>query len=339
MGAREVSDTQAGAIIAIVAVAAIATFAEPISAQEPPDAGSLTEAQRSELGQLFARAKKAWEAENYLEAIVALEAAYVIFPEPNILHRIGEAHENVGDLASASTFYRRYVEAAPQAKDAGLVRKRVEDIERRIADLQAQRASEQPEQSALLLDTNPEGAIVRLDDKQVPGRTPVRVELDPGTHRVELRRDGFHPVVRNIEIDAGETISLVYQLDEIAAQDGPKRSAWPWVVGGVGVASLGASVGFLMGFRAADQQVTTWDDERDAAHALGSDVLERPDDYDATVRRSVVFRNLGIGAAGVGVLGVATGVVWLIARGGKKQERQQPGVVVGPAATGVALRW
>lgn len=300
-------------------------------AQQSPDPSTLDEAQREELGRLFTRAQTAYEAQNYLEAIEALRAAHDIFGEPNILYRIGDAYENLGDLDRAAQYYREYVEAAPNASDAGLVRRRIADLERRSKELAAQLEPTKPERAALLLDTNPAGANVRLDDRAVDGATPVRVELAPGNHRVELQRDGFDSVVRDIRIDAGETISLVYQLSEKQAPPPPRRSPWPWVLAGAGIASAGTSVGFLLGAQAANNRVSQWDTERVQAYQAGNDVPARPDGYDRDTRNAVVFRNVGFVAAGVGAAALITGGLWLILRKHPKQN-----VAVGLTPTGIS---
>lgn len=308
MVGQEVTRLLVVATLILVPVVASAQAAEP---------AALNAAQRAELGELFKRAQRAYEAKNYLEAIGALRAAHAIFGEPNILYRIGDAYENLGDLANAAEYYRQYVAAAPQATDAGLVQRRIDDLERRAAALEEKLTQTTPERAALLLDSNPAGAMVRLDDRAIDGVTPVRVEVAPGMHRVELQRDGFVSVVREIRIEPDETISLVYQLERIetAPPVAVRPSPWPWIVGGAGVASLGASAGLLLGFRAADSRVAAWDQERLAAHDDGTQVLARPEGYDASVRNRVIFRNGAIIAGGVGVLAVAGATLWLLLRG------------------------
>lgn len=306
-------------------------------AQTSPDASALNDAERDELGRLFKRAQSAYEAQNFLEAIEALRAAHHIFGEPNILYRIGDAYENLGDLANAAKFYREYVTAAPRASDAGLVQRRIEDLERRAAQLQESLKATEPERAALLLDSNPAGATVLLDDNAVDGATPVRVELAPGVHRVELRRAGFVPVVRDIEVGGGETISLVYQLEAEMVAEPSRRSPWPWIMGGAGVASLGAGVGLLLAARSAQSQIATWDAERLDAYESGGEVLRRPEEYDATVKRQLLFRNSGYVVGGVGAAALVGGVVWLLLRSGPSDSKAAVGV--GPGGVTATIRF
>ena len=64
------------------------------------DASSLSETERESLGRLFTEAREAYDAKDYPTSIARLEAAYRIFPEPNILYRIAEMHG--GELRAAS---------------------------------------------------------------------------------------------------------------------------------------------------------------------------------------------------------------------------------------------
>lgn len=305
----------------ILIVGSLLSFASVVAAQPALDPSTLSDEQRDELGRLFNRAQSAYQAENYLEAIEALQAAHAIFGEPNILYRIGDAYENLGDLGKAAEFYRRYADAAPGASDAGLVRRRVDDLERRAAELERRLEATQPERAALLLDSNPAGALVRLDDRAVEGETPVRVELAPGNHRIELQRDGYLSIVRDIRIDAGETISLVYQLEREPTPPPPaKRSAWPWVVSAAGIASIGTSAGLFFASRAAGQKVDAWDAERIDAYQSGGEVLPRPDRYDTNARSQVVFRNAGFVTGGIGAAALVTGTIWLLVRPTKTED-------------------
>lgn len=290
----------------------VALVAAPVAAQQL-DPSSLSEEDRQELGRLFSRAKSAYESENYREAIAALSQAHELFPEPNILYRIGDAYENLGELEPAIEYYRRYVEAAPDASDSGLVSRRIEDLERRLASLresvQDEPADQEPEDAAFLIDTNPPGAAVRVDGDLVGSTTPVRLAVVPGAHTIEISLERHASLTRDVVVEAGETISLVYQLERHETPRGP--GALPWVIAGAGLVGAGVGTGLLVGASSAARRVEAWDAEREQAYANDEQVPDRPADYDGTKRRSVVWRNAGIAAVGGGVLMLAGGVVWL----------------------------
>jgi WD40 repeat protein len=61
----------------------------------------------------------------------------------------------------------------------------------------------------LILDSEPAGADIVLNDKAHHGTTPARISrLLPGTYRVRLEKDGFQPFVRDIEITSSQTTFL-----------------------------------------------------------------------------------------------------------------------------------
>jgi tetratricopeptide (TPR) repeat protein len=289
---------------------AVALSAVPAHAQEDPS--ELSEAEREELGRLFSRARDAYEAENFREAIEALTRAYEIFPEPNILYRIGDAYENLGDLEPAIEHYRRYVTEAPDASDAGLISRRIEDLERRLESLRASVDDAPTEGAAFLIDTNPPGASVAIDGEVIDSATPVRLEVEPGAHSIALSLDQHIPLTREVVVEAGETISLVYQLEAEEVPPPPSGpGAAPWILGGAGLLSMGTGAVLLVGGLTAQNQVDEWDADREAAYDAGEPVPPRPADYDATKRRAVIWRNAAIITGGAGLLMVGGGVAWL----------------------------
>ena len=62
--------------------------------------------------------------------------------------------------------------------------------------------------AVLQLTTEPAGARVTLDGKRV-GETPVNLpEVAPGTHQILIEAKGYYPYDSNIELGAGQELSL-----------------------------------------------------------------------------------------------------------------------------------
>ena len=55
--------------------------------------------------------------------------------------------------------------------------------------------------------TEPAGAEVLVDGKPL-GSTPARLELDAGSHRLELRQVGFKPWITDVQVVANEAQTL-----------------------------------------------------------------------------------------------------------------------------------
>ncbi|MCA9580644.1 MAG: PEGA domain-containing protein, partial [Myxococcales bacterium] len=94
----------------------------------------------------------------------------------------------------------------------------------------------------VLFETDPQGAQVLIDDRP-SGVTPLRIHLDPGTHRLRLRLDPYPPVAERIEVDRHDRIQrFAYALRKPVAAPGARRGdrsspASPWN-GAVGGATL-----------------------------------------------------------------------------------------------------
>ncbi|MBN2577356.1 MAG: tetratricopeptide repeat protein [Deltaproteobacteria bacterium] len=78
----------------------------------------------------YQRGMKAYTLGKFPEAIEEFEKAYELRSEPVFLYNIAQSHRQNNSPQRAIFFYRRYLEAEPQAKNRA-------DIEQRIQDLQA----------------------------------------------------------------------------------------------------------------------------------------------------------------------------------------------------------
>jgi serine/threonine-protein kinase len=56
----------------------------------------------------------------------------------------------------------------------------------------------------LVITSNPAGAEIVVNDRQRAGTTPREMELAPGKYRVAVSRPGYRPVIREIELAAGQ---------------------------------------------------------------------------------------------------------------------------------------
>lgn len=65
--------------------------------------------------------------------------------------------------------------------------------------------------TTLVLDSIPQGAAVRVDGETV-GVTPLRIEVTPGSHTVELAADGHEVFSQSFDLDRGTTESARLRL-------------------------------------------------------------------------------------------------------------------------------
>jgi hypothetical protein len=93
---------------------------------KPPAAAKPTPAQTSAAKVEKARALKA--AGSYADAIVELEAAYALTPDPELVFEIGECHRLAASRDEAIAAYRRYLDAAPSGASAKAAQTAIDEL-------------------------------------------------------------------------------------------------------------------------------------------------------------------------------------------------------------------
>ena len=83
----------------------------------------------------YATGVRHFDLSEFDEALAEFKEAYRNKPDPVFLYNIGQCHRKLGHTDEAITFYQSYLRRAPEAKNR-------EEVERRIAELQALRDAE-----------------------------------------------------------------------------------------------------------------------------------------------------------------------------------------------------
>lgn len=266
-GATRSARTCVALFAVTVGVAApTAAIAAPHSSAPPPkEAPSPDKARAAEL---FQKSAGAYLKGDFAKAIVLLDEAYALDPQPVLVYNLARAHEGLGHLDESISLYEKYLEQDPTSADRGA-------IEQRLATLKKQR-----------------------DEKAALAKEKVAVEKE--RQQVEKERQ------------------------QVEAEEKPKpRSVGPYIVGGVGVATVvtGVIFGALAKGKESDAQAepvqTTAIDLRDSGKGL------------ATASNITLV---------IGGALVAAGVVWWILDTPRAKKRGDAGTVrVGLGAGWVGL--
>jgi len=213
-----------------------------------------------------------FRAREYRPAIQEFELAARLVPSADLWFNIARAHEELGDYGDAADYYQRYLRDRVDPPDGDAVRERITALraqaeEARIAE------GQRPTTGTLRLRASQPGAAIALDDEAV-GTSPMDLPmpLEPGTHRVEVTREGYVPFRAQVEVGRGVTSAAFAQLEpETRYRAIRGRRLFTWIVGGLAVASAGLSVG--LGVRAAslesDGSPRASDWARSSDYALG----------------------------------------------------------------------
>jgi tetratricopeptide (TPR) repeat protein len=84
--------------------------------------------------ELFSQSEAAYQDGRFDEAARLLEQAYGMHKEPVLLYNLARAYEGMGELEKAVTAYRGYIEGSPEARDRGAITRRIETLEKQLAD-------------------------------------------------------------------------------------------------------------------------------------------------------------------------------------------------------------
>jgi hypothetical protein len=93
------------------------------------------------------------------------------------------------------------------------------------------------ERASVRVQSRPAGASVSVDGKEM-GTTPTTLELPPGQHTIELRKDGFAAASRTVELEPGMRTTSEMRLVPNAGSSSRRAKIVGGTLLGVGLASL-----------------------------------------------------------------------------------------------------
>jgi hypothetical protein len=293
-------------VLGLSLVLYVAVLAAPAAAQDPKE---------------LARARVAFQQAIELEQAGNHSAAVRLFREvgqvrmtPQVRFHIALCEDKLGKLVAALGGYElALAEADSVGPDFRLeVEENVNRLRARIPKLVIQRG-EGAEAASIELDS------VALGDSSVG----VEVPLDPGPHAVTAQAPGRKPFEATVTLEAGETETLELVLDPLPVEATPvlagdslpapppkKPKLLPYVIGGVGAASLVASDVFF-----AFRQTTA----SDLSDVCKNNVCPKSKEDDFSRLKTYHYGSLvtfGVGIAGVGT---AAALLVLDARQAKKE--------------------
>jgi hypothetical protein len=182
---------------ALLLGAALSLMAGQGLAQPAPTPEEVQQAQSR-----WTEGKAFFDAGNFEAARVAFKQAHTIFPHPAFLQNLGEAELRTGRYVDAS----RHLSAFLRSNATSSV------TQREGAKKSLLKASEKL--GSILVETNVVDAEVRVDDELV-GRSPLGSlawYVEPGTHAVSARKEGYLSGTENVVVAAGPAKSVYVRL-------------------------------------------------------------------------------------------------------------------------------
>jgi hypothetical protein len=264
----------------------------PVFAQDP---GDLKKARAQ-----FQQATELEQAGNWTAALQAFREVGQVRMTPQVRFHIAVCEEKLGRLVAALGGYELALADADKVGPdfRGEVEENVTKLRARIPKLVIQRGA------------GASSAAIELDGVAVGDSSiGVEVPLDPGPHAVTAKAPNRKPFEASVTLKEEETTPLEVVLEELPPEllrsggsapppDKPPSKVVPFVIGGVGVASLIGS-GVLFGLR--QSALSELEDACPTRTNCPADKASRYDDLKFYHYGSMV--TLGVGVAAVGTAG------------------------------------
>ena len=211
----------------------------------------LTAAAQSTFYEAYERGVELQGAGRHQEAREAYLSAAALHPEPetriktyglNFLHRydpylrlaqveielglLEDAQAHLGRSAAAGVSSSAEIATVQEALAEALASRQSVAVTsptptlRTAEPTQGPQPSPTPAPARLEIESNPTGAEVFIDGLLL-GITPVRIPVEPGDHRVELRIDGHQTQVHDLSVERGSTEILSVQLNPLQVPTRP----------------------------------------------------------------------------------------------------------------------
>ncbi len=149
------------------------------------------------------QARKLYEKRQYRAALESFLLASSATPSAGSLYNVGITADLAGESELAFAYLGQYL--ALEDSDA----ERRQQAERRMAELRRRLA-------LVHITSDPPGAAIYVDRRElgVFGTTPCTIPLDPGRHRIELERSGYHAGSTEVMAAAGKESTARVALRE-----------------------------------------------------------------------------------------------------------------------------
>ncbi len=213
-------------------------------------------------GKEAAAGDKAFAAGDHAAALAHYEAAYGLYPTPNLQFNRGLALVELKRPVDATIAFEAFLDGAKDAPANArkYAEEQIAKLERKVARVRV-RAKPSGKQTEI------SGAKVALNGKVVAELPLARaLVVEPGDYRVEVTAGGYRPyIIDNISLIAGSPQVIVAQLAPVdlairndpggrANGQGESRSVFKtwWFWGLTGVVAIGATVATILILGAGD---------------------------------------------------------------------------------------
>ncbi|MEM1022189.1 MAG: PEGA domain-containing protein [Myxococcota bacterium] len=242
---------------------------------------------------------------SYGEGVELLRRAHQAVPHPTFLFNIAVVYDQwPGHCVESLAAFDEFFAACPDCKVRPTAETRFAKVKARC-------------RSSIELSSRPSGAEVFVD-AETRGLTPLRLELRPGRHQLRFQAEGFEPDARELSLDPGQDLELSVDLRALpTATSSPPSPAGRglrvagWSAIGLGAVGIGLGSAFIV---LTNESVN---EERALRNTTPVDPVAVVATRDQARDRAV----LAYVFTGIGIAGVASGVVLHVLAGKKRASK------------------
>jgi hypothetical protein len=155
---------------------------------------------RKEAKDSFESASAFYKTGEYEKALENFKLAYSLTLEPSILFNIGQCQRQLNQFNEAIKAYKTFLRESPQDPLVENANARIKELEEELNRLKLL--------GSIQVFTNPDGARVFIDDKDV-GTAPIQAKnINSGEHTISVKQEGFYPYELRFELQPGQAFSI-----------------------------------------------------------------------------------------------------------------------------------
>jgi hypothetical protein len=197
----------------VLVAALVLASPTPTGAQQPAPAaasGSSEEA-KARAYPIFNEGLRLVEDMNWSEALDKFSQAWRIYPSPVVLFNIAYCQRALGQYVRSLETFRQFLGMELE----GAAASRKQEAEQYVRELQARVARLQlsiPEDIRSGCEVVVDGRV-----RTVNAKGEVDLTIDPGHHTIQVRREGYRPLLEDREVRPGSQLRVVARLEQLPA--------------------------------------------------------------------------------------------------------------------------